>query len=540
MYKPSTFLTSMYIVYCRSGWGIIGTRGLWHGRAKVASDFGSGFGNQSVVRLRLDTDQGTLSISTNDFVWAVAFDNLPGVELFPAVSLYHREDCISLVTTEASSTPSSPPSESPYMKDTGSALAGAEAISSYVRYTQTLCTHVDALLRTAETMESVADRAVVLSHPFIGLLLPSAAACALESQSSSTAEMHSPASTGYLAVQLAPYFTIMAKRLSSLQDSVCPAKEISGGKPLSACGFIGSIGGLWTLHSSPSPCNTIAAQKYKLNIDYPFIPLGLKVTHQSSNAAETLGKGAGGQYLAAARIAGSGRFSSVSVTLSGTQLGTRLKFLEKWSTGSGCLLDVRLSLCGSFFSGTYTDVKSGKSGDVEGSRTSLQVINSWTVRESLSKSCLLCTMVCGKLAASLISLQYSPLIVSMPGKDTIDDGETSAKRGSGTGLDGSSEIMEEGEGEDDEKEKATANATEEAEILEKGHLLVVKWLRSDLFSGGLPLDAHLTRHLDDEIRSFTSLQCSASSPSRIAFMPAPSSPTTQGLSDDLGMSYNRY
>ena len=340
-------------------------------------------------------------------MWAVAFDNLPGVELFPAVSLYHREDCISLVTTEASSTPTSSVSES-YVKDTGSTLAGAEAISSYVRYTQTLCTHVDTLLRTAETMESVADRAVVLSHPFIGLLLPSAAACVLETQSSNTSETHTPASAGYLAVQLAPYFTVMAKRLSSLQDSVCPAKEISGGKPLSACGFIGSIGGLWTLHSSPSPCNTIAAQKYKLNIDYPFTPLGLKVTHQS-NAAETPGKGTGGQYLAAARIAGSGRFSSVSVTLSGTQLGTRLKFLEKWSTGSGCLLDVRLSLCGSFFSGTYTDVKSGKSGDVEGSRTSLQVISSWTVRESLSKSCLLCTMVCGKLAASLVSLQYSPL-----------------------------------------------------------------------------------------------------------------------------------
>jgi hypothetical protein len=510
---------------------------LWHGRAKVASDFGSGFGNQSIVRLRLDTDQGTLSISTSDFVWAVAFENLPGVELFPAVSLYHRDDCISLVPTEASSSPTSPAvaaAEPRVVKDSVSSSAGADAIVSYVRYTQTLCAHVDTLLRTADSLSSTSDRAAVLSHPFIGLLLPSVAAAALESQSAGQIGDTSCSTSGYLAVQLIPYFTVMAKRLSSLQESVGAAKEISGGKPLSACGFIGNIGGLWTLHSSPSPCNTIAAQKYKLNIDYPFIPLGLKAAHHANPAADTGGKGSGGPYLAAARIAGSGRFSSVSVTLSGTQLGTRLKFFEKWSTGSGCLLDVRLSLCGSFFNGTYTDIKSGKSGDVEGCRMMLQATSPSTVRESLSKSCLLCTMVSGKLAASLLILQCPSFPITaassssggMSEKDLVEEGESVLKRGD----DGDRGAVEEVEGEDEEKVAATA--LEEAEQKEKGRMTLVKWLRSDLFSGGLPMDSHLTRYLDEEIKTFVYLQRPAPCVSRVGYLPAPSSPTAIGLEDD--------
>ena len=281
-----------------------------------------------MVRLRLDTDHGTLSISTSDFVWAVAFENLPGVELYPAVSLYHRDDCISLVPNEASSSPSpSGVSGGPQgaAGATGEALlkdrSGLEAITSYVRYTQTLCAHVDVLLKAAEGLENMSERAAVLSHPFIGLLLPSVAAAVLDAQ---TPSPPAQGAVGFLAVQLIPYFTVMAKRLSYLQESVSSAREIMGGKPLSACGFIGNIGGLWILHSSPSPCNTIAAQKYKLTIDYPFTPLGLKVVPRGgSPTVETPSKGySGAHYLAAARIAGSGRFSSVSVTLSGTQLGT--------------------------------------------------------------------------------------------------------------------------------------------------------------------------------------------------------------------------
>jgi hypothetical protein len=518
----------------RFGWGIIGTRGLWHGRAKVASDFGSGFGNQSVVRLRLDTDQGTLSISTSDFLWAVAFENLPGVDLYPAVSLYHREDCISLVPTEASSTPTpAAPApvahvEIPSIKESAVSPVTADAITSFVRYSQTLCSHVDYLLKTAEGLSSASDRAAVLSHPFIGLLLPSVAAATLESETSRSMEDASPVSGGYLAVQLIPYFTVMAKKLSVLQETVGSSREISGGKPVSACGFIGNIGGLWTLNSSPSPCNTIAAQKYRLNIDYPFIPLGLKA-HLSSPSSESTGKGSSGQFLAAARIAGSGRFSSVSVTLSGTQLGTRLKFLEKWSTGSGCLVDVRLSLCGSFFSGSYTDIKSGKSGDVKGCRTSLQATNSSTVREALSKSCLLCTMVCGKLAASLVRLQcpsFPPRASDLVSreKDPSDDGELSTKRT----INDAEEVVEEGDGEDEEKVAVTA--LNEAEQKEKGHLAAAKWLRSDLFSGGLPMDEHLTRYLDNELKTFISFEKALPSPA--PYLPAPSTPSANGPQDD--------
>ena len=474
-------------------------------------------------------------------MWAVAFENLPGVELYPAVSLYHRDDCISLVANELGSSSSSPMASSSSVSDFVSASSAkesspkaTEAITTYLHYTQNLCAHVDGILRAAEEVESSAERAVVLSHPFIGMLLPSVAAAALkvalELQQAGGGVTHGAG--GFLPVQLIPYFTVMAKRLSSLQESISNTREITGGKPLSACGFIGNISGLWVITSAQSPCSTIPSQKYKLNIDYPFTPLGFRAVPQGGSAAfDTSSKAStGSHYLAAARIAGSGRSSTVSVTLSGTQLGTRLKFLEKWSTGSGCMLDVRLSLCGSFFHGTYTDIKSGKSGDVEGCRMTPQVSSITAVREALSKSCLLSTMLCGKLSASLVSPQCPSFPFEAQDKEMdVEMDDTPIKRA----TDGDNEVMEEGE---EEEKTVASSAISQADAKEKLHSTVLKWLRSDLFSGGLPMDVPLTRHLDEEIRLFISPQRLATSGTDTHHLSAPSTPGGMGLAENEGIT----
>jgi hypothetical protein len=287
----------------------------------------------------------------------------------------------------------------------------------------------------------------------------------------------------------------MAKRISAIQESITN-KEISSNRLISAGGFIGNISGLWSICSSSTPCKSISAQKYKVNIDYPFSPSRLKAG-QTAGGSSSLEKGYGGGGLSLPmRIAGSGRTSSASVTISGTQLGTRLKFLEKWSSSSHCIVDVRLSLCGSFFSGVYTDIKSGKSGDVEGFRISLQKNSVSILKSILSKSALLCTMACGRLSSSLINLSLAPppifkSIVDGEGYHDLGDSSHIKRRASSVGS-------ESGEGDLASEEKL------EAVSEEKANATLLKWIKSDLLSGGLPMDGYLIDYLNNEIKSFTS------------------------------------
>lgn len=292
----------------------------------------------------------------------------------------------------------------------------------------------------------------------------------------------------------------MAKRISAIQESIIN-KETSSSKLITAGGFIGNISGLWSICSSSTPCKIISAQKYKLNIDYPFSPSrpkGGQTTGGSSVLDTPAEKGYGGGGLSLPmRIAGSGRTSSASVTVSGTQLGTRLKFLEKWSSSSHCIVDVRLSLCGSFFSGVYTDIKSGKSGDVEGFRVSLQKNSVSILKSILSKSALLCTMACGRLSSSLINLSLAspPISTStVDGEGCYDMGESPhiKRRASSVGSEG-------GEGDLALEEELEAASEEIA------NANLLKWIKSDLLSGGLPMDGHLIDYLNNEIKIFTSL-----------------------------------
>lgn len=102
-------------------WGMNGNQALWHRKKKVNDEYGEKFGTDSIVVLTLDTSAGTLSYGTltnseqlkdeeivsalqeDDNVedWGIAFERLPlDTELFPVVSLYQRDDMVTMLDVE--------------------------------------------------------------------------------------------------------------------------------------------------------------------------------------------------------------------------------------------------------------------------------------------------------------------------------------------------------------------------------------------------------------------------------------------------------
>jgi hypothetical protein len=83
------------------GWGLIGTRALWHDRRKIRTDYGKTFRSGLIIVVTLDTEAGTIRFGVLDDVdgsntessgsyneWGVAFEGLPlNSVFFPAVGL---------------------------------------------------------------------------------------------------------------------------------------------------------------------------------------------------------------------------------------------------------------------------------------------------------------------------------------------------------------------------------------------------------------------------------------------------------------------
>ncbi|CAM9546342.1 unnamed protein product [Chrysoparadoxa australica] len=49
---------STYVGGDKHGWGLIGTRALWHNKSKVRGDYGDGYSTGSLVHVCLDMDNG--------------------------------------------------------------------------------------------------------------------------------------------------------------------------------------------------------------------------------------------------------------------------------------------------------------------------------------------------------------------------------------------------------------------------------------------------------------------------------------------------
>lgn len=115
--------TKTYVGGDKFGWGMIGTKALWHDRKKVNTNYGKTIRSGDTVVLTLDTDSGTLKYSlwkkhdkptiskygpsdSDDatFIngsledWGIAFEGLPlDASLYPAVGMYQRDDKATLI-----------------------------------------------------------------------------------------------------------------------------------------------------------------------------------------------------------------------------------------------------------------------------------------------------------------------------------------------------------------------------------------------------------------------------------------------------------
>ena len=86
-----------YVGCDRHGWGLIGTKALWHNKQKVLSNYGSGFQGKSLVSVRYDSDQHTLSYFNAAREWGVAFSDLPtNKNMYPAVSVFQQDDVVNI------------------------------------------------------------------------------------------------------------------------------------------------------------------------------------------------------------------------------------------------------------------------------------------------------------------------------------------------------------------------------------------------------------------------------------------------------------
>mmetsp|Transcript_23837 Transcript_23837/g.51853 ORF Transcript_23837/g.51853 Transcript_23837/m.51853 type:complete len:1341 (-) Transcript_23837:8811-12833(-) len=103
--------SSTYLGGDKNGWGLIGTKVLWHNRAKIRS-YGFGFRSGDVITVTLDTVAGTLSYTSDrkqhqkNSDWGVAFRNLnkDDITFYPAIALYQRGDSVTLLNHSSGST----------------------------------------------------------------------------------------------------------------------------------------------------------------------------------------------------------------------------------------------------------------------------------------------------------------------------------------------------------------------------------------------------------------------------------------------------
>ena len=253
------------------GWGFIGTRSLWHDKKKIA-EFGPSFGTDSVVNLRFNSDTGTLYINVSSSTtgggtgglsaaagagsrdWEVVKSNLPPVPLFPAVSMHHKDDSISIqlqsiVSSNGASNQRLTRSEQQHV----SLLTSANHYKflPVVAYVQMLMTAIDSILLESETALSNKDHMTAssyVSHPFITVLLPSLVASLLSNR------RHDSSVHGYLALQLLPYLTVVTKRLGSVYDTVTHILQADTSlSPMSNNQLDNKLHGCWKCRStSPS------------------------------------------------------------------------------------------------------------------------------------------------------------------------------------------------------------------------------------------------------------------------------------------------
>lgn len=475
-----------YVGGDRQGWGLIGTRALWHNRSKVRGDYGDGFSTGSVVRVRLNTDSGALSFGVDDNDWGIAFDGLTqhGM-LYPAIGLYQRDDQVTILPVESSDDFSFaaarlgdakgvkgvaiPAVLKPFLHHCSALLeATCEFLQGPV-LSESLRPHraQSSSLAPASSIEHPVQ--LISNHPTVfPLVLPLLSSVGL------IKNYHGLGSI--LAMHFIPWCIKSIKCIENVNQAIRHLSESSSsGDSLSVSSnqLAINVAGEWELKSMAA--GSIPAQQYHL----------------------TLTQGQDGAVFGRS----SGSFTTV--TLTGMVRGTKVSFLESWRQGGMCLVEGRLRADGKVFNGNYEDAKSHTSGSIVGTKIKedMAAESEWTHSSTWNNLKILemvSANLLGYFSHALMNVTKDDLFIeSLYAASSVDEEIVD---------DGSSGIP------DDEEQKKALSGSIECSSDDYD-----EWMNSSLLSGGLPpslVQTHLKSVLEglSELTGFNRESTATSKP----------------------------
>jgi hypothetical protein len=380
-----------YLGIDRYSWGLIGTRSLWHNKGKVVSDFGNGFGTNSVIIVTYDSNTSSLSYRSSDNEWGVAFENLPKTIMYPALSLHEKGDSLSFVSCclkgagkagiKGNGTSSIDLAE----KASGGGGMGSgkehekvcDWTSFFLEYCHSLCLSCDKMvMKLLDHHNGKSNKknelAAVQLHPLLGVLLPSLLGFLTSSSFLGNNSYQLP-----LISTILPYLLPMIKRCKRLFElSASLSTSSSNSSSLSP---FSKIDGKWqcVLHGSSSSLST-ESFKLKLN-SYSVDERALFSKENQENTSVFKFNEDEDRFINGEMIkGGNGKDASVTISLvEGYQQQNSFKLYEKSSSKSVLVssMTVRSSLDGNYLYGKLIDCKSGRVQRIEGIRLSSSAAN---------------------------------------------------------------------------------------------------------------------------------------------------------------------
>lgn len=449
-----------YVGGDRQGWGLIGTRALWHNRSKVRGDYGDGFSTGSTVRVRLNTDSGALSFGVDDSDWGIAFDGLTQHgTLYPAIGLYQRDDQVTILPVESSEDLSFADPRSGEVKG-AKRIAVPAVLKPFLHHCESLLESTCQFLQSPQLSETLFPQAqslkssfsasadhpekLILKHPALfSLVLPLLSSIGL------IKNYHGLGSI--LAMHFVPWCIKSMKCIESVNQGLQQFSECAGeGGAVSSFNQLAiNVAGEWELKSMAA--GNIPAQQYHL----------------------TLTQGKDGTVFGRS----SGSFTTV--TLTGVVRGTKVCFLESWRQGGMCLVEGRLRADGKVFNGSYEDAKSRTSGNIIGTKIKDEATDTEGTHPSTWNGLKILEMVFANLLGyfghALMNVTKDDLLIenlysaSSADEEIVNDGSTNLP-------------------DDDDQQKALSGS------IEISNDDYEEWMNSNLLSGGLPpslVQAHL-------------------------------------------------
>lgn len=462
-----------YVGGDRQGWGLIGTRALWHNRSKVRGDYGDGFSTGSVVRVRLNTDSGALSFGVDDNDWGIAFDGLTQHgTLYPAIGLYQRDDQVTILPVQVSSDSTAevasgevtvakgmtvPAVLKPFLHHTGVLLESTCNFLQGSTFSELAQSPEQQALLSDEQKNSIIRKSeeAIGTHPLLySLVTP------LISSLSLIRNYHGLGSV--LAMQFVPW---CIKTMQSIENVIQGLRALSLSRSISdgfVCGdLVLDVAGEWELKSMAA--GNIPAQQYQLTI-----------TQEKYGVVQ--GRSSG---------------SFTTVTLNGLVRGTKVCFLESWRQGGTCLVEGRLRADSMEFSGSYEDAKSHTSGHIVGRKIHPGSSNAeLSRRHQISSSFVILEMAISNLlgffAHNLMHAGREDLLVESAGSASASVSSFPLVAG------------EDGPSNSEEPKLATTESSSNE---------YDEWVSSSLLSGGLPLpivQTHL-KHVLTQVADVTGM-----------------------------------